>query len=328
MPPSTMKKSTFLIFVLILFVKCTSSPKGNQKIIPNSSGNINTVTVVMPEKDWNSGLGNSLRALLMVPYEGLPLDEPQFSLKYLNPKVFSGFARQSRNIIWFVKDSLSDFQMMQDAFARPQIVALFKGNDAEEHRFYLEENAALIRQSFSENERVEKLRRINKAPTTENSLKNRFGLSMIYPSAYETVKDTTNFIWIQKPITKGHLNLIAYTLPEAALKPPVNQTIIRIRDSIGKKYVPGRLPNSYMITEKAYLPYFYKTKLDQKETYLTKGTWEVQNDFMAGPFINYMIKDIVQKRWVVVEGFSFAPSISKRDYMFELNTIISTLKIP
>lgn len=323
-----MKINAFLISTLILLVGCNSSPKSNQRIIPNSSGNINAVTVVMPEDDWNSALGNSLRTLLEVPYEGLPLEEPQFSLKYLNPKVFSGFARQSRNIIWFVKDSLSDFQMMKDAFAKPQIVALFKGNDAEEQQFYLEENARLIRLTFSENERVEKLRRINKAPTTENSLKNRFGFSLVYPSAYETVKDTTNFIWIQKPITKGHLNLIAYTLPETALKQPVNKTIISIRDSIGKKYVPGRLPNSYMITEKAYLPYFYKTKLDKKDTYLTKGTWEVQNDFMAGPFINYMIRDTVQKRWVVVEGFSFAPSISKRDYMFELKTIISTLKIP
>lgn len=323
-----MKKSTFLISALILLVGCTSSPKGNKRIIPDSSGNINTITVVMPERDWNSALGNTLRKLLAAPYEGLPLDEPQFSLKYLNPKVFSGFARQSRNIVWFVKDSLGDFRMMQDAFAKPQVVALFKGNDAEEQQFYLEENANLIRQSFKENERIEKLRRINKAPTTENSLNKRFGFSLVYPSAYETVKDTTNFIWIQKPITKGHLNLIAYTLPEAALKQPVNQTIINIRDSIGKKYVPGRLPNSFMITEKAYLPYFYKTKLDKKEAYLTKGTWEVQNDFMAGPFVNYMIKDTLQKRWVVVEGFSFAPSISKRDYMFELNTIISTFKIP
>ncbi len=322
-----MKKNVVFIFLIIVLIGC-SSPKGSQRIIPDSSGNINAVTVVMPEKDWNSTLGNTLRELLAAPYEGLPLDEPQFSLNYLNPKVFSGFARQSRNVIWFVKDSLSDFQMMQDAFARPQVVALFKGNDAEEQQFYLEENATLIRQTFSENERVEKLRRIAKAPTTETTLEDRYGISMVYPSAYETVKDTINFVWIQKPITKGHLNLIAYSLPENALKAPVNESILAIRDSIGALYVPGRLPNSYMITEKAYLPYFYKTTLDQKEAYLTKGTWEVQNDFMAGPFVNYMIKDTVQQRWMVVEGFSFAPSTSKRDYMFELNAIISTLKIP
>ena len=61
-------------------------------------------------------------------------------------------------------------------------------------------------------------------------------------------------------------------------------------------------------------------------SYLTKGTWEVANDYMAGPFVNYMVKDSIEKRWIVIEGFTFAPSASKRDYMFELNTIINTLE--
>ena len=75
------------------------------------------------------------------------------------------------------------------------------------------------------------------------------------------------------------------------------------------------------------MPYFYKTTLDGQQTYLTKGTWEVANDYMAGPFVNYMVQDSLNKRIMVIEGFAFAPSISKREYMFELNTILSTLKI-
>ena len=106
----------------------------------------------------------------------------------------------------------------------------------------------------------------------------------------------------------------------------IEERIPAIRDSIGKIYVPGRVPGSYMITERAYLPYYYKTKVNNLEAILTKGTWEVQNDFMAGPYINYIIKDTLNKRNIVIEGFSFAPSESKRDYMFELNTIITTMK--
>ena len=47
---------------------------------------------------------------------------------------------------------------------------------------------------------------------------------------------------------------------------------------------------------------------------------------MAGPFINYKVKDEKNDRWIIVEGFAFAPSLNKRDYMFELNTIISSFK--
>ena len=48
---------------------------------------------------------------------------------------------------------------------------------------------------------------------------------------------------------------------------------------------------------------------------------------MSGPFVNYVIEDKVNNRLIVVEGFAFAPSVQKRDYMFELEAIIKSLKI-
>ena len=170
------------------------------------------------------------------------------------------------------------------------------------------------------------MRRINKSLTTEKTLFERFGIDLKYPSAYETVKDTVNFVWIQKPIRKGHLNLIVYTLNEKELDDNFSKQILNIRDSIGKAHIPGRLKGSYFITERAYRPYYFKTELDGKQTYLTKGTWEVANDFMAGPFVNYAIRDSITKKWIVIEGFAFAPSANKREYMFELNAILTSFK--
>lgn len=314
------------LFIVLLLVSCQNKVDRKDAYVPESSGNLNHVTIVMPEKEWNSSLGESVRTELQQIYEGLPVDEPQYSLNYLNPKTFTGFARQGRNVVWFQKDSTARFQLAQNQFARPQIVALITGEDAEIQEYYLQENATLLRQTIAENERKEKIRRISKSLTTEKTLLNRFGIQLKYPSAYETVKDTINFVWIQKPVRKGHLNLIVYSLEEDRLGDKFSEQILDIRDSIGKAHVPGRLKGSYFITERAFRPYFYKTQLDGKSAYLTKGTWEVANDFMAGPYINYAILDSISKRWIVVEGFAFAPSANKRDYMFELNTIISTLK--
>ena len=81
------------------------------------------------------------------------------------------------------------------------------------------------------------------------------------------------------------------------------------------------------ITEQDYKPYFYKLNMDKKTIFQTKGIWEVKNDFMGGPFINYLLKDNKTNEWIIVEGFAFAPSVSKREYMFELNTILSTISI-
>jgi hypothetical protein len=47
---------------------------------------------------------------------------------------------------------------------------------------------------------------------------------------------------------------------------------------------------------------------------------------MAGPFVNYAIKDSITDKWIVLEGFAFAPSANKREYMFELNSILTSFK--
>ena len=314
---------TSLIFILCA---CNSKSDRAKGFVPQSSGNLNNITIVMPVIDWNGTLGKKVRNEIGSVYEGLPIDEPQFSLKYMTPEVFKGFARQSRNIIWFQKDSISRFQLAKDQFAKPQIVCLITGEDSDSQAFSLEENLILLKQTILENERKEKIRRINKSPTNETSLKDRFGYHLKYPSAYKTIKDTINFIWIQKQVKNGHLNIISYNLPGYELEGNFSRKILNIRDSIGKLYIPGRLPGSYLITERAYRPYFYKTTLDGNKGFLTKGTWEVANDFMAGPFVNYTLYNKKSKQWIVIEGFAFAPSISKRDYMFELNTILTTLK--
>ena len=93
-----MKKGIFFVFV-ILIISCKEQ-KTKLRYLPDSNANINHLTVVMPEKSWKGVLGNKTRSLLETPYEGLPFDEPQFTLNYLPPKVFTGFARNSRNILW------------------------------------------------------------------------------------------------------------------------------------------------------------------------------------------------------------------------------------
>ena len=314
-------KITYLLIILIFLFSCDQ--KQSQRYVPESSGNINTVTIVMPEIFWNGDLGKKTRNTLGKIYEGLPLDEPSFTLNHIKSELFNDFALQSRNIVEFIMDSIPQFRLYSNMYAKPQVLAQIKGSDQDEMIFLLEENKKLINGVFTENEIKEKTRRISKGLSRDKLIEKKFNFQIKYPSAFKIVKDTTNFIWLQKTITKGHLNLLLYTLTKSA---PNNKSksIIKIRDSIGKIYVPGRINGSYMITEKAYRPYFYKTKIGDRKVFLTKGTWEVANDFMAGPFVNYMIEDNTNNRWLVIEGFVFAPSVNKRDYMFELETIIKS----
>ncbi|MNR40388.1 hypothetical protein D3C85_1586700 [compost metagenome] len=82
-----------------------------------------------------------------------------------------------------------------------------------------------------------------------------------------------------------------------------------------------------MITGEDYAPYFSITTLNGKKTFETKGTWELKNDFMTGPFINYAIVDEVYNRILVIEGFCYSPSNQERDLMLELEAIIKSVRI-
>lgn len=319
-------KNRYLLIVFALFIAaCESAP--SKPYLADSSGNMNNITIVMSKSQWDGVLGEFVRDELASPYEGLPLDEPRFSLRHLSPKAFSGFGRHGRNIIWFLKDTINQFQLVQNQFASPQLVAIVRGEDDEVMSEYIRENTSLLIRTFQEGERKEKIRRILKSPTKDNEFESKFFAEITYPTAYTVVKDTSNFLWIEKPIQKGTMNLIAYRLTTESFDKKTLNQVVSIRDSIGKLHIPGRLPGTFMITEKAYLPYFYKTTLDGQTAYLTKGMWEVKKDFMAGPFVNYIVEDPNNNgEWLAIEGFAFAPSVSKRDYMFELNSILSTLK--
>ena len=300
----------------------------NTPYLPQSNGNINNVSIVMKEKEWESRLGENTRNIVGDIYQGLPIDEPNFKFFNISPKQFNGFSRHSRNILYFQKDTMNKFRIYKNLYSKPQLFFLIQGEDEDILINYLIENKPLIINTIKEGERKEKIRRIKKSPSKSNVLRKKMRINLVYPSVYKKVKDTSNFIWMEKQILKGTLNIISYRLPLNTLSnPPKLNDVIRIRDSIGKINIPGRLEGTHMITEKDYRPYFYKLNMRGKIIFETKGMWEVKNDFMGGPFINYILKDKKSNEWVIVEGFAFAPSASKRDYMFELNSILSTISI-
>jgi FKBP-type peptidyl-prolyl cis-trans isomerase (trigger factor) len=94
-----------------------------------------------------------------------------------------------------------------------------------------------------------------------------------------------------------------------------------------KKYVPGEAGGSYMITEEAYTPHIFQVEINGYKAFESRGKWEVKDMYMAGPFLNYTFIDDKNDRLVIVEGLTYAPATKKRDYMFELEAILKTMKI-
>ena len=313
------------ILVFITIVACDNSQNSYK---PISSGNIHTVTVVIENMLWNSKVGDHVRKVFASEFLGLPQQEPLFSLKQISPDIFSDFTRSSRNVLIVLKRNRDTLRISKNKYAAPQVVVEILGKNNKEIISQINLHSLKAIKAFKQGEIKEKQRRIKKSILETNELKSRH-INLTLPSAYKVFKkEDLNKLWFQRETEKGSVNVMVYFIENNKLIDEFNEfKIIKLRDSISKIFVPGRNENSYMKTEEAYKPYFFKTTIKGLKTLETRGTWEVVNDYMAGPFLNYIVQDKKNNRLIVMDGFAFSPSIQKRQYMIELEAIFRSLKV-
>ena len=324
-----MKNFIYLFVIIFTLSSCEDSGNSGKRTLSSSSGNINNLTVVVNNDLWEASVGETIRNILAAPIDGLPQEEPLFSIGQMPTAVFSDFTTKGRIILKIEKGKDANIKFAENVFARPQKVVVVTGKTNPEINKILNDNASKIISVFKNAEITEKQRRIKKSLSNSDVVEKGFNATLDIPSVYRVAKEEKGFLWLRKDIKTGTTNIMIYEIPIDAISKSENtiSEIIKIRDSVGKVHIPGPTEGSYMITEKAYRPSLYKTIVDNKPTFQTKSTWEVENAFMAGPFANYAIEDKTNNRYLVIEGFAFAPSVQKRDYMFELEAIIRSLKI-
>jgi hypothetical protein len=240
-----------------------------------------------------------------------------------------GFMTDSRTIMVVKKANNNQFVIKKNQYASPQNVFHISGKTSADILEIIEKNAAKIIQIIKETEIAESQRVNGHFLINPAIIKNKFQISLHVPTGYLYVLQNSNFIWLKKEIISGNTNILIYQVPKSSIKKGPNQiaNIIKMRDSIGRLYIRGTELDAHMITEEGYAPYLFKTKLNGKETYETRGTWELKNDFMSGPFVNYAIVDQEHDRILVLEGFCYSPSKEERDLMHELESIIKSIVI-
>ena len=321
-----MNKTLFLFLSISFFLSCQ---KKTDSLNEETSSAINTISVIIDDQLWNSEVGDSIRNKFASPVLGLPQEEPLFTIKQYPVKLFEGFSTGSRNMIIVKKSDKNLFEIRVNEFSKPQNAIHINGKSTNEIIAILEKYSSEIIQRMRNTEIEAAQKIIADSVQDTKKIKVKFNIDLDIPSQYEYVMRRKNFIWLKKEITSGNASLVIYQVPYKSIHNynTVND-IVRTRDSIGKLYIHAKGNRARMLTEEAYFPYFSKIKFNDYNVFETKGTWQMNNDFMSGPFINYAIKDKANNRILILEGFCYAPSKEKRDLMFELESIIKTIRIP
>ncbi len=322
-----MNKALFLFFLSTLFF--FSCDKKNDIKLRRATGKINTISVIIDDQLWNGEVGDSIRNKFASAVIGLTEEEPLFTINQYPANLMEGFITDSRIIIVVKKEDKNVFSLTENQYATPQKVFHISGRTTAEILKIIQRSAAKIIEISKETEIAESQRITKQALLNTNRITTKFHIALKVPSSYSYAYQNKQFEWLKKEIPSGNTSILIYQVPLGSLKKGTNrvENIIKMRDSIGKLYIRGTESDTNMITEEGYAPYVFKVKLDGKETYETKGTWELKNDFMSGPFINYAIVDKEHDRILVLEGFCYSPSKEERDLMHELESIIKSIII-
>ena len=305
-----------IILALTLAAALTACKTG-APLLPNVSGKAGEVLVVMEKSQWEDSLGAATRDLLASECPYLALSEPLYTLVNVTPSAFGDIFKVHRNIVYFnvnaAVDSASVFYR-HNVWAQPQCVIQLNAKDAEEAVRLMDGNSANILSAIEQAERDRVV--ANCIRYEEKSLGEEvseiFGGTMHFPMGYKLRKKTADFIWIADDKQYTMQDILIYSRSADGRTDFEPETIIRRRNEMARNNIPGMYENTWMTTAEFFTPQFENLGYKGRRFVQTRGYWEVENDYMGGPFVSHSFYSPDGRSVITAEAFIYSPKYDKR----------------
>jgi len=317
------------LVISLLFTACTSN---KQPLLPKVTGKPGEVLLVVDQFIWESEIGELLNNLLTQPFEAIPQEEPIYDPIRIPSSGFNNIFKSHRNIILAKISSRNKkprIIVQRDIWAKPQLVINIIGPNDSTTLQYLKENqdklVSLLNQAEI-NRTIDNYNK-NRAKGIDEELKMKHHLSLSVPIGYQMDVDCTNFVWISHEISDLTQGILIYYYNYSDPNTFTPEYLAKKRNEFTRRYVPGPVDGSYMKTEDLYPVVLNEYNRDDKYYIELRGLWKLEKAFMGGPYINLTTLDEQRNRVVTIDGFVYAPSLNKRNYVREIEAIIHTLSI-
>ncbi|PPK85573.1 uncharacterized protein DUF4837 [Neolewinella xylanilytica] len=358
MSDSPLKVFLFLLFVITL-TSCTDDMQRTLQPTPSAFGRINSLVVVADSSTWQGDLGDSVAYFFEAPYIILPQPEPIFDVRFIEPEQVAGEPAwgQLRNYLvladlsdtdspttQMVVNDLSDEKIQQvreegfgtavakNKWATGQQLVYVIGKNYNELLTGLSSVYPGIVKRLEQGE-DERMRVTTYFEGTNrrlgDTIRQLTGANLDVPGGYVRVPlDTDEVVWLRKEVQGASLNIMVTSAPYQNQSQLSKEGLKEIRDRIGKEYVSSTTDNTWMKINDTDLPLFTEAmELNGSYAIEGRGIWEIENDFLAGPFVSYLLNDTTDNELILVDGFVYAPGRKKRDLMEEVVQVIRTASI-
>lgn len=341
------------VYIIFLFSGCGGTG-GENDMLPVARGGVGEIILVMDSTSWRGELGDAVRTIFLKPMPGLPQEEPMYTLRYINPMALNDILRNAKNMLfvttlegnsmadkklrsYFTKESMDriksdpDIFMFkkEDEFARGQYILHLFGQDKGSLAAKLTENAGQIRSYFDEAEaqRLRKALFTKQEKDLQNALEEQHNFSLNIPFGYELAKNEDNFVWLRQLGRETDRNVfVAYRdYDEEGLFS--KESILELRESVAKKYIYDSGDTSLYMTTQRIAP-IDTTVMNFNGLYAVqaRGLWKLNDNSLGGPFVSYTLVDEKLNRLYYIEGYVSSPGNDKRNFVRELETILSTFR--
>lgn len=306
---------------------------GRKAALQAVTGSVNEILVITPKVRWDGPIGDSIRAYFGQPQMGLPQGEPVFDLISLPMSNFDKTVKAHRNVlIVSLKSSVdtASITYSDSPWARSQKV--FRIVAPTEEAFYkvFDANKEKIMSVFLAAERDRLIDIYKSSPNTKvfDTFRDEYDMLLYCPGGYNINKDTADFVWASYETRVDSRGFIFFEEPYESVSRLEYQVILDEVNEKLKQFIPGPLDSTWMaldmVTPMTAANYQYAGK---HYAWLIKGLWQVENDYMGGPFVLNVVLDQKNNRVLYMMGYVYAPDGKKRNLLRQVESIVYSMNI-
>lgn len=348
-------KKLLLYTIAFLLTSCTQNSISNFKPIPTAFGSLNEIVIVSSKQIWEGPVGDSLRHYYSSAFPILPQPEPIFDLRHFTAEQLDSEPMRKELRNYLILADLSDTNdrttklvqedldklnhtkktninsiVGKDKWAKGQLIIYQFANNQEHLIYNIKKDFNTIQKRIYQADKYKLDGNVYQQGVDENIIKelqNTLSVYLKIPKEYAISMRDGNTFWLRKETENISSNILIRKIPYLKQE-QLTKTGLKIqRDEIGRKYISSQIEGSFMKTNDKDLPIFsYKRTIDNKYTIENRGIWEMENDYMGGPYISYFVLNEQRGELLFLDGFVYAPGQDKRELIMYLEHILGSLK--
>ncbi|MFI3315858.1 MAG: DUF4837 family protein [Rikenellaceae bacterium] len=288
--------------------------------------------------DANTQKSMSWETLIYTMNNDVPMlnqKEPMFNVITTIPTNVKGIMRRHRNLVFLnigeQYDSIS-VKIEMDKYAEGQLALNISGPNDTTLANYLWNHQDLVLAALSKEERKRMVDRMTEygTPSIVKKIQSKFDFTMQVPRGYKIRESKENFLWFSNETKLTSQGVVIYTYPYD----PSSEKFTLLyatekRDSV-VSIIPGPSKGSYMRTSRAFSPIAHQITVNGRKWIAIRGFWDVENDFMGGPFVSFSTIDEKNNRIIVIDEYVYSPSNTKkvRNLVRQLESMVYSTVVP